>query len=132
MVRRVRFLAGIVASLAMTASFSQAVWASMCAPGMPMSASAATASEEAPEERHCGHAAPGGGEHGAGADAGENAGHCPFDSPVAAQSCVGVASLPAPVLILSAGSSRGVVSSFQIDDQRDLLLQKTLFHPPRA
>lgn len=83
-------------------------------------------------EPHCGHVAPGGDAHGAGADAGESSGHCPFDSPVAAQSCVGVASLPAPVLILSAASSHGVVSIFQIDDQRDLLLQKTLFHPPRA
>jgi hypothetical protein len=129
MVRRVRFLAGIVASLAMTASFTQAVWASMCAPAMQMPASVATAPEEAPMERHCGHDAPGGGTQD---DAKDDSGHCPFDSPAAAQSCAGVASLPAPVLILSAGSFQGVVSTFRADHQRDLLLQKTLFRPPRA
>lgn len=135
--RRTRFAAGLLTSLALTLSLSQSVWASTCAPDMQMHASAGATSDETPPGQHCGHEGrPEGPDQrwgqGGLANGGEDAPHCPFNSPAAAQSCAGVASLPAYASIFAAFSPERVVSRSATDVGQDLLLQRKLFRPPRA
>lgn len=57
---------------------------------------------------------------------------CPFASGLAAQACAGVASLPATTSVLPAAASEAVEGVFMIESHPGLLLETSLFRPPRA
>lgn len=125
MARRTRFIAGILASLALTFSFAESVWASTCAPGMEMDAPAEMACHEGAGESQMPER-PGGGEDG------EEPGDCPFGPHATVQSCVGALSLPAVATVLFAPSLEDAAGVFIPQTQSDLLLQSALYRPPRA
>lgn len=128
MTRRARSFAGLCAFLALTFSFGESVWASTCA--MPMAVASAEvhdAGGEAPSDSHCAtHERPDG-EHDGPDDE-----PCPFESGVAAQACAGVASLPAVNVALPAPASEAMAGPVMIAAHPGLLLETSLFRPPRA
>lgn len=124
MLRRTRFLAGTLALLAMTFSLGESVWASTC--GMPLMER--PPDHETPAGVHCGgHLEP-----GSEADGDSEGTPCPFSSPVAAQACAGVTSIPAEIASLPIRVSRAVVETPTLETFPGLLLEHTLFRPPRA
>lgn len=129
MSRRIRFVSGLLALVALTFSFSGSVWASTC--GMPMMEVGVEDGGErsAPPGAHCGS-------HGdLASEAGQSheGPRCPFGSPVAAQACAGgVASAPAATVSLLAPFEDGIPEAFDLRPFSDLLLDSTLFRPPRA
>lgn len=126
MPRSYRRLAGLLAFLALTLSFTEAVWASTCA--MPLSSvemAMEGSSEDAPRAMHC---------DGHGDDSGDphDDASCPFDSAGAAQTCAGVASIPSTSATLAAGSTSGASAVFPVETRIRLLFEASLFRPPRA
>lgn len=127
--RRRRFLAGTLALVAMTFSFTEMVLASVCAPmpGMTVAADVTDRDADASASMDClfatGHGDPEGG--------GDDGRHCPF-GPTMGPGCSGVASLPALSSPMRAPPSE-VASRILFDEARhDLLLAHAAFHPPRA
>lgn len=126
MIRRTRRVAGLLTLLALTFSLAESAWAATCAVSMP----AGTRAEAIPEgpagmqeashdpDRDCTRA--------------PDEEPCPFSSPVAAQVCLGIASLPATEEPLPAAVSRGVTQVFVLPPRSDLLLESSVFRPPRA
>jgi hypothetical protein len=115
--------------LALTFSFSEAVWASTCLPGMPMADSAPMPEGATPEPSE---SIPMGmhGEHDP--RGGDDNPPCPFDSPLAAQACAGVSSMPAAWPDPSAPAAELASDGFTVAALHDLLLEIALFRPPRA
>lgn len=127
--RRLRTVAGLLGLVALTASLAEAVLASTCAT-MDMAGEGATVmSTEA-------HGAPGT-ETGpaacvqAPAPVGDDR-SCPFESPLAAQVCLGVVSLPASSAPLPRLGSEGPVPDRTVVSLAGLLHDGALFRPPRA
>jgi len=129
MTRRTRFIAGIFACVALTLSFAESVWASTCGtPEMMVEVEGgATPDAPAPGEPSCPGHWPG--ERDRDTD---REGPCPFSSPLAAQACAGFTSIPAGHASLPDVSFEGVTETFALDPDTGLLLQGTLFRPPRA
>lgn len=128
MTRRARSIAGLCTLLALTFSLAESVWASTCA--MPMTGSLVEvheASEEMPSDVHCATHHDHDGERDGPSDA-----PCPFSSGLAAQACAGVTSLPATTTVLPSTASRAVNGLFVIEARPGLLLETSLFRPPRA
>ena len=131
MMRRTRTFAGFLALAAMTASFSEAALASVCASPVAMSSMSDMAMDSAESD---GEAS----EHGPGCDwmnhTEESRGggeHCPL-TPTASQGCTVAASAPAPeVSVVSAAvlASRDITLAAV---EPELLLARALYHPPRA
>lgn len=129
MKRRIRFLAGILSLLALTFSFAEAVRASTCAPVTTMAGDVMTISSgnvSGPDCHVFGEA-----RHGE-PDREEGERYCPFGSAMTAQSCTGAASMPAHSSALLAPSFEEAAAGFALEARRDLLLESTLFRPPRA
>lgn len=122
--RRVRSLAGLLALLAFTFSFSEAVWASTCIPGMPMPDSEVMLEGATPESVENIRL----GMH----DQRENDRPCPFDSPLAAQACAGISSMPASSTAPSTSAAEMSSAGFTVAALHELLLEIALFRPPRA
>lgn len=131
MTRRYRLFAGLLASLSMTVSFAETVWASTCAPPAqtrhvsvadPVGDGAVNA-EGTPSWDRSVHHDTDGSEHGH---------ECPFSSPLAAQACAGMTALtsrPAPVPTLGVDvASEGSA----VQRSPDLLPPRVPFRPPRA
>lgn len=123
MTRLTRIIAGIATLLALTFSFTESVWASTCVPVMTGDEVVVVA-PEAPVGTHC---APGE-SHPSDRDDGER--DC--TSPVVTQACGGVVSLPSHSSLLFAPSSEGAGAMVAADSERDLLMERALFRPPRA
>lgn len=132
MARRTRAFAGLLTLVAMTASFSQAVLASLCASPaamatMPVMATSMETGQDGPSEDHgmacrwLGHA-----------DASREGGQrCPL-TPAATQGCTAMASAPAPAMSIALGtpvSARHVTLDVV---EPELLLADVFYHPPRA
>jgi len=150
MTRRTRFIAGILALVAMTFSFAETVLASTCAPmtapggsemaammagdaaafghaAMPMEAPAsATERGAAPSGTGCMIA-----RHDGRDDERGDEGHCPFGAAVT-QGCSAFASLPARSARSQAPPSEAAPEVPSAHSRTDLLLAHALFHPPRA
>lgn len=129
MPRYYRRAAGLVAVLAMSLSFAEAVWASTCMPsgGMELASMVMVgegSSEETPRGSHC--ADP------KGAPGGHDGTSCPFDSSGAARTCAGVVSLPSVSAALGLGSTSGEPPVFPVRTRVSLLIEGSLFRPPRA
>lgn len=110
--RRVRSIAGLGALLALTFSFSETVWASTCPPDMRMDAARM-------DDRGDSHS-------------GDNERPCPFTSPLAAQACAGVSSMPARSTEPAAPEAEIASVGFTVAALRGLLREGPLFRPPRA
>lgn len=127
--RRVRSVAGLLALLAFTFSFSETVWASTCIPGMRMDDSTLMSEGAAPEPVE--HSPTGMDERG-DSPGGDNERPCPFTSALAAQACAGLSSMPAPTTEPSAPAAEVVSVGSTVATLPELLLEITLFRPPRA
>lgn len=133
MTRRTRTFAGLLALAAMTASFSEAVLASVCASPMAMGSMSdmAMAADSADGDGASGA-------HGPGCDwmnhTEESSGdgeHCPL-TPTASQGCTVAASAPAPeVSVASTGWLAARDLTLDVAEP-ELLLAHALYHPPRA
>lgn len=131
--RRTRFVAGILAFLALTFSFAESVWASTCIPGMQMDTSATMVAGETPEAMDCmSDCMSDQRQEREGDDRSEGERNCPFGSPIAAQACAGIVLLPTRTSDLLAPSFEGAGSVFTLEAYHDLLLDSMLFRPPRA
>lgn len=124
--RRTRLVAGIFAMVAMTLSFAETAWASTCGP-MEMGVVSPATADQVPAHDCLLGALHEGEREGSGDDERP----CPF-SPVGAQMCAGVASLPAHAVHGLAPSPESVSAVHFELEQHDLLLEEALFHPPRA
>lgn len=133
MTRRFRTFAGLLALVAMTASFSQVVLASVCAspaamaamPDMAMSMVGADSGDSS-------------GEHQMPCDwmghtdgSGENDQHCPL-TPTATQGCTATASAPATALVVDLSTAQSARQVVLDSIEPELLLADALYHPPRA
>lgn len=127
--RRVRSLAGLLALLAFTFSFSEAVWASTCIPGMSMDDSTLMSEGGTPESIE--DTLMGMQDERDPRDR-DNDRPCPFGSPLAAQACTGAASMPAPSTEPSAPAAEVSSVGFTVAALHELLLEIALFRPPRA
>lgn len=133
MTRRFRTLAGLFALVAMTASFSQAVLASVCASPAMMAAM--------PDMAMSGVGAESGdasGEHQTPCDwtghtdgSGENGQHCPL-TPTATQGCTATASAPATALAVDLSEAQSARHRVLDSVEPELLLADAPYHPPRA
>jgi hypothetical protein len=130
MQRRTRRIAGCLALLTMTAFLVESVWASTCAPGMDMSDPAMAADDHAPRPPDdCMHGWKG---HGTNEGDADEERPCPFGHAASAQTCAGIATIPARALAALAPSPEGATGVFLELTKRDLLLGAALFHPPRS
>lgn len=120
--RRIRSVAGLLALLGLTVSFSEAVWASTCLPGMSMGDSVVMPGASTPLGMHEERDSRGG----------DDDRPCPFSSPLAAQTCAGVSSMPAPSIEPSAPAAEVDSVGFTVAALHELLLEIALFRPPRA
>ncbi len=121
-----RRIAGTLALLALVFSLAESVWASTCAPSMGMHPAAADVDSDLPVHHGCPHAGV------VGEDAKRDAPPCPFGSPLAAQACAGVVSMPgagAPMIFAASDRADGL---FAVPSRADLLLESGLFRPPRV
>ncbi len=132
MTRRTRTFAGLLALAAMTASFSEAVLASVCASPTAMSSMARMVTPAEAGDRQDTN------ERGMPCDrmdhtdgSREGGEHCPL-TPTATQGCTVAASAPAPQT--SVGGPEGSTTRHVIPDviEPELLLAHALYHPPRA
>lgn len=131
MSRRFRAFAGLLALVAMTASFSQAVLASVCAspaamatmPDMAMSMAGGD-SDDSSGEHPCDWM-------GYTDGSGENGERCPL-TPAATQDCTATASAPAPGFFVDLSTPRGARHVVPDSVEPELLLADALYHPPRA
>lgn len=130
--RRLRTTAGLLALLSLTLSVAESVWASTCAPGMPMESPAAVVPSSDDHAPGCLHVGTAHDDMDEGRHASDDGRPCPFGSPAAAQACTGVASLPARPMNLFASWSQGAPGVFSLETQNELLLDGAQFHPPRA
>ena len=122
MTRLTRFFAGIFTLLALTFSFTASVWASTCVPVIGEDEVVVVGSE-APVGTNC---APGASHR---CDRNERGRDCP--SPAVSQACGGGVALPSHSFPLFAPSSEEAGGIVAADSERALLLQSTLFRPPR-
>jgi len=151
--RRVRSVAGLLGLLALSASFAEAVLASTCATSamMPDPAHSAamavdgqhgspTAAVGAAERRSAESMAlrvsanesdPATSERDVSARTSDEH-RCPFESPLAAQACLGVVSLPARSAPLPVHRSYGPMRELAVAVRAGLLPDGALFRPPRA
>ncbi|MEX2472798.1 MAG: hypothetical protein WEA34_11490 [Gemmatimonadota bacterium] len=127
--RRIRSVAGLLALLALTFSFSEAVWASTCLPGMAMADSAVVLEGATPESVE---SIPMGMHDERDLRSRDDDRPCPFSSPLAAQDCAGVSSMPAPSTEPSTPAAEVTSVGFTVPTLRELLLEIVLFRPPRA
>lgn len=128
MTRRMRFVSGLCALLALTFSFAESVWASTC--GMPMASGMAEAHESVPDVpsgEHCAAHQARDTEPDGPADR-----PCPFDSGFAPQACAGVVSLPATTAVLPALGPETAGGIFTLEVRPEILFGASLFRPPRA
>lgn len=122
---RFRVLAALPALLALSLTWVQAGWASMCAPGAESTVEASGMAVECPTDIGMSHAdEPRGGHDQPDAPA------CPF-GPMAAPGCV-APSLPAHAPVAIAPPPEGALLVVSPDATRDRLLVSALFRPPRA
>lgn len=122
-------LAGILALVAMTFSFTEMVLASVCAPMSGMAAAVDMTDRDVDASPSMDCLFTGG--HGPPAEDGEDGRHCPF-GPAMGQGCTAVASLPALTSAMSAPPSQVATGTVFDEARRDLLLAQPLFHPPRS
>lgn len=127
MSRRTRFLAGIFALVAMTSALTEGVLASACSPGMDMDDSAMSMGAESPHDGGMTDT----GDRSEPQQSPDGGSDCPF-APVAAQGCLGMASIPANGIVAVAWSGDDRDRPAFDDQQQDLLLRSALFHPPRS
>lgn len=131
--RRARTVAGVLTLSALTFSFAETLFASMCTPMPQMAGMDETVSEmaSAVADASSGGDCPLMSGHEEPDDHGEGDAHCPL-SPAVGSGCTAVASLPATQLAVvpwTTDESPGL----SIDDgEPDLLLTHGLFRPPRA
>lgn len=133
MSRRLRTLAGLLGLVAMTASFSQAVLASVCASPAAMAAMPDMAMSMVGAEND-----DSSGEHQMPCDwmghtdgSGENGQHCPL-TPTAIQGCTATASAPATALVVDLSTAQSARHRVLDSVEPELLLTDVLYHPPRA
>ncbi|HUF12302.1 MAG TPA: hypothetical protein VMN78_04315 [Longimicrobiales bacterium] len=128
MTRRTRFFAGI-SLIAMTAALAEGVVASACVPGMDMAPDAMATPDVAPasDESMDDMAEP-----GQRNDIPNDGGDCPFAPMASAQGCLAIASIPANTVTVAAPLVQAASRILFDDKQYDLLLETTLFHPPRS
>ncbi|MBI4408695.1 MAG: hypothetical protein HY561_03240 [Gemmatimonadetes bacterium] len=135
MIRRLRFLAGVFALLALSLSLAGATWAALCTPGMDTRSSTRALVMPA-------HSSDGAGSmplddcRGAGSvpvsgQSSPPAPHCPFTS-MAGFPCSAAASLPSTLSLNLLPAPEGATGSSAADLEPHLLLGKALFHPPKA
>lgn len=120
-----RRFAGSIALLTMALALTEAVVASMCAPGMDMRT--AEAADPALAE-----VCVNGGLHDPAPLGGESDRHCPFGTAPAAQGCVGVVTLPAHAAAVPDVLSEGAVGPPAAEPTKAPILTDALFRPPRA
>ena len=128
MMRRARFLAGVLGLAAVALSHAEALLASKCAPGMDMSVASEDSEAMDPSMDMGGMSMP-------DRDTDDD-GKAPFNAcplgPALGQGCLAVASLPG-VAPRAAVAPADHVGSRSVDVARpDLLLAHGLFRPPRA
>lgn len=133
MSRRSRTLAGLLALVAMTASLSQAVLASVCASPAAMAAMPDMAISMMGADSGASS-----GEHQIPCDwmghtdgSGENDQHCPL-TPTATQGCTATASAPATALVVDLSTAQSARHRVLYSDEPELLLADAPYHPPRA
>ncbi|NNF37132.1 MAG: hypothetical protein HKN71_00575 [Gemmatimonadetes bacterium] len=133
MSRRVRTFAGLLALVAMTASFSQALLASVCAspaamatmPDMGMSMAGGDNDDSSGEHQMpCDWMS-----HADGS--GEKGERCPL-TPTATQGCTATASAPATALVVDLSTAQSARHVRLDSIEPELLLADPLYHPPRA
>lgn len=127
---RGRSVGALVALLALTVYFGEAVWASMCSPQMQMSGTAAVFGDDTAE-----HPCAMSMHHACDTESSEQPRSdmmdCPFGPLGANGSCVAL-SLPAATAQMEPSFPEGLDPSSLADAARDRLLDTALFHPPRA
>ena len=132
MTRRTRTFAGLLALAAMTASFSEAVLASVCASPTAMGSMSgmvpSPAEDDSQDTNERGMPCDRMDHTGESREGGE---HCPL-TPTATQGCTVAASAPAPETAV--GGLEGPTTRHVIPDviEPELLLAHALYHPPRA
>lgn len=128
--RRVRLVAGTLALLALTFSFTESVLASTCAYMSEMASSVMS--------RHAGPSTEGGKdclfgmEHGGrGGEDGHDGHHCPFAATMG-PGCIAAPSIPTAVMTEPPVAGEATALRPTDADRPILLLVTTPFHPPRA
>lgn len=127
---RTRSLGALVALLALTVSFAESTWASMCSPQMQMSGMAEVVGDHDAE-----HSCPMGLHDACDAESHEQPHSgmmdCPFGPLGAYSSCVAL-SLPAIIMQIDPSFPEGLEPTASADAARDRLPDTALFHPPKA
>lgn len=125
MIRRLRFLSGILALVAMSFSMGQGLRAATCASMDPAGGAAisvhvpdATAEQQSSPSHH-------------GETHGENGGECPFAPVASAGGCVSAA-VVAAVIESPPAFIRPLEPVIASGSHSELLLEISLFRPPRA
>jgi hypothetical protein len=127
---RTHRIGATLALAAMTLFLVETVWASTCAPGMDMSDPAMAMDDHgSPPADDCMHGWKG---HATNEEDGDDDRPCPFGHAASAQTCAGIATMPARAMAALAPSPEGVIDVSLELTKRDLLLGAALFHPPRA
>jgi hypothetical protein len=126
--KRMHILLRLFVLAAMTLSFGETVWASMCASMSMVAVSDAGASDRAMQDMP--------GMPGMPADREQQEGDdepwCPLGPAAVAQGCLMAASLPAPSAEPFAPADVSTADVVFVAAANDLLYDATLFHPPRA
>ena len=126
--KRIRFLAGILALTALCLSIAQGVWASLCSSAMEMGLEVVSApANETTSTDHCAH-------HAVSEPPQEDSPaplSCPF-MPMTITSCAGSVSLPAQVRLGVSSPLDHLVLPPSYHALSETLFSTTLFHPPRA
>lgn len=123
--KRIHILLRLFVLAALTFSFGETVWASMCASMSMVAVSDPAASDHAMQDMP-----------GMPADGGQQDGDadpwCPLGPLAVAQGCLTAASLPAVTAEPFAPADVSTADVVFVAAANDLLYDATLFHPPRA
>jgi hypothetical protein len=123
--KRMHILLRLFVLAAMTLSFGETVWASMCASMSMVAVSDPAASDRA---MHDMPGMPADGDH----QEGDDEPWCPLGPAAVAQGCLTAASLPAISAEPFAPADVSTADVVFVAAANDLLDDATLFHPPRA
>ena len=131
MIRRIRFLSGLVLLAALVLSFSEGIAAATCGPDLSEPGPGAEAGDDGMGTMPMDHPCPPGHRHDT-SDERQSDAPCPFGLPGAAQGCNVFASLPAAEALPALYAPRGAAVAARLELSAPLLRTSSIFRPPKA
>ena len=131
MIRRIRFLSGLVLLAAFLLSLSEGVAAATCGPERSQPGPVAEAGDDGMGAIHMDPPCPPVPQHDA-PDERQSDAPCPFGLPGAAQGCNVFASLPATAALPELYAPRGAALTARVELSSPLLRTSSIFRPPKA